>query len=92
MTNEVKYSASILVGSPPISLTIARVASRHRVRSASLPSVVATLASTRALIIARRTRPLAVSTAVAAALNVALNLLLVPQIFLLLAEGFLFLA
>ena len=41
---------------------------------------VAVPASTRALIIARRTRPLAVSTAVAAALNIALNLLLVPRL------------
>ncbi|SFF51246.1 lipopolysaccharide biosynthesis protein [Blastococcus tunisiensis] len=40
--------------------------------------VVAGLASSRALITARRTRPLAVATAVAAAVNVGLNLLVVP--------------
>ncbi|WP_448617020.1 lipopolysaccharide biosynthesis protein [Modestobacter sp. URMC 112] len=41
--------------------------------------VVASLASGRALIIARRVRPLAVATGAAAVVNIGLNLLLVPH-------------
>ena len=42
ITKEVKYRASTLVASPPISLTMTRTLSRQRWRSASLPSSVDT--------------------------------------------------
>src|SRR5262245_50504574 len=42
ITKEVKYRASTLLGSPPISLTMARTASRQRLRNVSLPSAVDT--------------------------------------------------